>query len=225
MSFSEIMFYIAEMIGVVSFSAYGAIAAIDRRLDIFGVIILGATTACGGGIIRDLLLGRTPPVMFTHYEYVLVAAIVAVLVFLYAKFRGWSMVRNMWRIDRIMNILDAIGLGIFSVSGVQASIQCGYGESAFLSIFVGVMTGVGGGAIRDMMSCTIPGILYKRIYAVASLIGAALYYFFYNIGQDSPWIVLLCVIIIFTVRMLAPIYKWGLPVAYMPESDTKGGEY
>lgn len=226
MNFSEIMFYIAEMIGVVAFSAYGAMAAVERRLDIFGIIILGCTTACGGGVIRDIILHRTP-IMFISYEYVLVAAIVAVGVFLIAKFKGWMLLKNMWRIDRIMNILDAIGLGIFTVSGVQASIRCGFEENMFLSVFIGVLTGVGGGIVRDMLCGTIPGVLYKRIYAVASLIGAIIYYWLYQIGQDSPWFVLLAVIIIFTIRMLASIYKWSLPVAYMPESEEeyKGGEY
>lgn len=217
MDITDIIFYIAEMIGVIAFSAYGAMAAVERHLDLFGIVILGATTAVGGGVLRDVLLGQTPPIMFTNYEYVLVAVIVAVIVFLIARFKSWALVRNMWRIDRIMNMLDAVGLGIFTVTGVRASITAGYGHKAFLTIFVGVITGVGGGVLRDMMCGMIPMVLCKRIYAVASLAGAIVYYILYKTGNDAAWKVFTSVAIIFIIRILASIYRWSLPIADISE--------
>ena len=118
----QALFDIAEIVGTIAFAASGAMLAIDRELDLFGVIFLGVITAVGGGILRDMLLGILPPSAFIHSVYVAVAFVVSLAVFLYAELRGSRYWRQVGAIDRVVNLLDAVGLGIFSVVGVQTAI-------------------------------------------------------------------------------------------------------
>ena len=212
MLFSETFFYsAAELVGTLAFAASGAMLAIDRKLDLLGVIVLGITTALGGGTIRDLLLGVNPPRMFSNYYYVLSAAGMSIAVFLVEALLRDRFHKRREEVDRVMNLFDAIGLGIFTVTGIQVAVDLGYGGNAFLTIFVGVLTGVGGGILRDVMSREIPAVLHKHIYAVASVAGGICYYicFLTNFGGGVP--VLLAVAVVVTIRLLAAHYRWSLP--------------
>jgi stage II sporulation protein P len=146
--------------------------AVQKKMDIFGVMILGLTTAVGGGVIRDLILGITPPNMFRNPVYALVAFATAVVVFLPAVRRllNHSHVVH----DIILMVMDAVGLGAFTVVGVQVACESGQPYNLFLLIFVGTLTGVGGGVLRDVMACNTPYIFVKHFYATASIVGAAL---------------------------------------------------
>lgn len=156
-----------ELIGTVAFSISGAITAMKKNMDIFGVMILGLTTAVGGGIIRDLILGITPPATFRDPLYAATALITAILVFLPWVRRLFQRYRRAY--DLLMLAMDSIGLGIFTVIGVQAAFAQSGSYNLFLLTFVGVITGVGGGVLRDIMAGNTPYIFVKHIYACASL--------------------------------------------------------
>lgn len=206
----ETLFTALEAVGTVAFAVSGATAALQRKLDIFGVLLLGLTTALGGGCLRDLLLGKTPPVMFREPLYAIVALMTALIVFLLAWFCRGGFFGHMVLIDRINNVFDALGLGMFSVIGVQAGIAAGYAENVFLCLFLGLLTGVGGGVLRDMMSREIPMVLCRRVYAIASIAGGAAYFLLRDPAGESA-AVFAGVFTVFIIRMLATHYRWSLP--------------
>ena len=151
----------AEIIGTVAFAAAGAMIAIDRELDMFGVLFLGITAAVGGGISRDLFLGITPPGAFRNSVYVAVAAVTSLAVFLFAWLDQRQYTRHHGQMDRAINLLDAIGLGVFGVIGVESSIGMNHGGNMFLCVFTGMITGIGGGILRDVFCSTVPAVHRK----------------------------------------------------------------
>ena len=167
----EVLF-VLELIGAAAFAVSGAMAAIEKRADIFGVLFLAVTTALGGGVIRDVLIGRIPPVMFVSYWYLLISVAAALAVFIDAYLRSEKYKLHLDKLDAVNNIFDAIGLAVFTVSGMNAAMPVS--DNIILVLFVGMCTGVGGGMLRDVMTNTMPKVLRKRVYAVASLLGGGL---------------------------------------------------
>ena len=165
--------FILELIGTVAFSSSGAMIAIEKKMDIFGVNVLGATTAVGGGIMRDIILGLTPPGAFSHPVYVLVAALTSTILFViaYAKPTAFESRVKTDYYDKLMFWCDTAGLGIFTVVGIQAAVRAVGGENVFFFVFIGTLTGVGGGVLRDIMAGETPYILVKHIYACAAIAG------------------------------------------------------
>lgn len=211
MNYSEYVIFIMEILGTVSFASSGAMLAIQRQMDVFGVAILGVTTAVGGGLIRDLILGLNPPSMFRNSQYTFVAIITSLLLFavMYLRRQIFSGSFMIWY-DKLMMVCDTVGLGIFTVVGMNTAIEAGYGDNHFLLVFVGVLTGVGGGMMRDIMAGTMPYIFVKHVYAVASLAGALTFLFFY---QNVPKIagMLMGAGTVIVIRFLAAHYRWNLP--------------
>ena len=206
---TDVLFFLTELIGTIAFSISGAIHAIRRELDLFGVIFLGAITAIGGGVLRDILLGQIPPQAFLNYVYMLVAVVTAVIVFcvVYYKNRHQKPIQVMD--DRMLNLFDAAGLGIFSIIGVQNTMNAGFGENIFFCVFLGMTTGVGGGMLRDILSCTTPAVLRKHVYAIASLAGALCYYCLQSTFASVSIVASTTLVII--LRVLASHYRWTLP--------------
>lgn len=165
--------FILELIGTVAFASSGAMIAIEKKMDIFGVNVLGATTAVGGGIMRDIILGLTPPGGFSHPVYVLVAALTSTILFViaYAKPTAFESRVKTDYYDKLMFWCDTAGLGIFTVVGIQAAVRAVGGENVFFFVFIGTLTGVGGGVLRDIMAGETPYILVKHIYACAAIAG------------------------------------------------------
>ncbi len=215
----ELAFYILEIVGTIAFAVSGAMVAIERRLDLFGVVFLGVITAVGGGMIRDILIGSFPPKMFVNMEYVLISCCVSLVVFLAAFFAGHIYFQKVKLIDTVNNIFDAIGLGAFSVTGTRIGISAGYADNVFMCVFLGMLTGIGGGLLRDMMSRSIPFVLQKRIYAVAAIAGAGLYYLLYYFKVSDAAAIFSAVGAICLIRILATYYEWNLPVA-IPKKET-----
>ena len=150
---------VLELIGVAAFAVTGAMAAMEKGADGFGVLFLSLITALGGGVIRDLLLGVHPPRMFASFAYVALALGCGLVFFLGARLRREQYLRNAERIDRVVNVFDALGLAVFTVSGVKLSAEAfGMGNPLFLAM-MGMTTGVGGGMLRDMMIGVIPKVL------------------------------------------------------------------
>ena len=165
--------FILELIGTGAFASSGAMIAIEKKMDIFGVNVLGATTAVGGGIMRDIILGLTPPGAFSHPVYVLVAALTSTILFViaYAKPTAFESRVKTDYYDKLMFWCDTAGLGIFTVVGIQAAVRAVGGENVFFFVFIGTLTGVGGGVLRDIMAGETPYILVKHIYACAAIAG------------------------------------------------------
>ena len=201
---------ILEIIGTVAFAVSGAMTGLSKKMDIFGVVILGLTTAVGGGMIRDLVLGLTPPAMFTNPIYAAVAAVVAVIVFLPAV-RRWLTAYGRVR-EILMLVMDSLGLGVFTVVGIQRAYTATDHRGLFLLVFVGVVTGVGGGLLRDVMAGQTPYIFVKHVYASASIIGAILCAALWA-PLGATMAMILGASVILTIRLLAAHYHWSLPKA------------
>ena len=208
--------FILEIIGTVAFAVSGAIVAIEKEMDIFGVVILGTTTAVGGGIIRDLILGVTPPAAFRDPVYALLAIEVSLIVFFPKINRLFRRKNNI-----PLLIMDSLGLGVFTVVGVRAGMTS---DNLFLAVFVGVLTGVGGGVMRDLFAGNRPYIFIKHFYACASLIGATLTVALWTVDKDIAMVAGATLIIL--LRFLAARFRWSLPRAHaepeaLPPKDKK----
>ena len=214
MVFGEIFFSVLEVAGTISFAISGAMAALEKRVDLFGVIFLGATTALAGGIIRDVLIGKTPPSAFSNYRYMAIAAVTAAIVFLIAWLSKEHYEHNVDVVSAVNNIFDAAGLGAFTITGAKVAMGMGYMDNGFFVVFLAMVTGIGGGVLRDLMIGEIPFVLRKRIYAVASILGGIVYYQLVRYRADDMAAAFIGIGIVFGLRMLATIFKWNLPKAY-----------
>ncbi len=206
------MLSIFEILGTIAFAVSGAMTGLSKKMDILGVTILGVITSVGGGAIRDLILGMTPPATFKDPTYALLAIAVSIIIFI-------PMVRHFLfkqqRIyDIVMLIMDSIGLGAFTVVGIQVAYTADSSYNIFLLIFVGVVTGVGGGILRDVLSGNTPYIFVKHFYACASIIGSiACILLWKYLGQSVAIIGGAAIVII--LRLLAAHFRWSLPKADM----------
>lgn len=205
-------FFILESIGVIAFAVSGAMLAIDKEIDLFGVMFLALATSFGGGMLRDVLIGRTPS-FFTSHFHVACAIFTALAVFITAAILKNKYIKNEKNVEHVNNYFDAVGLGIFAVLGAKICIDAGY-DSALVSISLGMITSVGGGMIRDLCLGEIPFVLKKRIYAVASLVGASLYYILYKFTSLPEFIPLIVgVLAVVIIRVVATVFKLNMPKA------------
>lgn len=201
-----------DLIGVFVFALSGALAAVRSRLDIFGVVVVAAVTALGGGIVRDTLLGQNPPYSLRHWPYLAVPICAAALVF------RWH--PQVARARKLVLVMDAAGLGLFTVTATQMSLDSGLGVVAACTI--GLVTGIGGGVIRDVLLRQIPVVLQREIYAVAALIGAALVCLGRAVHQlHAPWLIATAMVV-FAVRIVALLRHWSAPTARNLEDQVGG---
>ena len=207
----EYMLNILDMIGTVAFAISGAMTAIRKRMDILGVMILGMVTAVGGGMIRDIVLGIRPPQAFKEPVYALSALFVSAVIFIYIRIRakGYQRISGI-RFQQILMAADTLGLGVFTVVGVKAAFLGNAEINYFFAVFLGTITGVGGGLLRDMMAGDKPYIFVKHVYACASIAGALICALLWeNAGEQIAMLSGAgCVIV---MRFLAIRYKWNLP--------------
>jgi uncharacterized membrane protein YeiH len=206
-----------EWIGTISFAASGTLVAVGCGLDLFGVVTVGTITAVGGGIMRDLLIGNIPPKIFSNPLILLVAALTSLLVFTVAYFRRKRFQKFRQRIEMVNIFFDALGLAAFSITGVETACLSSFGDNFILVITLGVITGVGGGVLRDVLVNEKPYILVRHIYAIVSILGSCIYYLLsvtlgYKVSATF-------VVVIFTVlmRLLAAKFRWRLPKIELDE--------
>ena len=197
---------VGEMVGTVAFAASGALAAVRRNLDIVGIVFLAATTALGGGMIRDVLVGNTPPTAFTDLRYLAAAAATGLLIFF------WHPPQRLtrWPLD----VTDAIGLGLFVVTGT--AVGYAWGVPAPAAALLGVTTGVGGGVIRDFLSGQVPAILRtdEPLYAIPAFGGAVLTATLMYFDWYRPWMGLLCAAAVIVTRLASIRFGWRGPRPY-----------
>jgi uncharacterized membrane protein YeiH len=205
---------IADLVGVAVFAASGASAGVAKRLDLFGVIFVGFVAALGGGIIRDLVIDVMPPLAFEDWRYPAVAAAVATATF-------W-LHPQLARLRRTVLVLDAAGLGLFTVTGTLKALEAGV--PAVGACLIGLLVGIGGGLGRDLLTGEIPVVLRREIYAVAALGGAVVVVALERAETHHNVVLLVPAALIFGVRLVALLRKWSAPLASGIRSGERGDE-
>ena len=197
--------------GTLSFAISGALVAIRRRMDLFGVAVLAIVTATGGGILRDLVIGHLPPQAFIDPLYVAIAAGAGLVCFLVMFIHPRLPQRVATAYDMMMFAFDTVGVAAFTVDGVAIALVSGYRENLFLTVFLGVTTGVGGGMIRDVLASRVPEVLQKHVYALASIFGAVVAGVIIRCGADDQIGIICGFASIVLLRILAARFRWNLP--------------
>ena len=209
----QLIITIIETVGTIAFAISGVLTAMERRLDLFGAFVLAGTTAVGGGIIRDLILGRTPPLAFSDPYYVTIAFLTACILLLIVRLLlGKAAEGRRFNFLKVLNVCDAMGLGIFSVLGADAAAQCGLESNLFLTVFVGVVTGVGGGVLRDLLAGRAPVIMRRDLYALCSIAGPLLFCWLRNLIPLTT-AMLVCAGFICIFRLIMIKRKATLPLS------------
>ncbi len=204
----EAVIQILDLIGTAVFAITGALAAGRKRMDIFGVVVLGFVTALGGGTIRDLILGVHPVFWISDTRYLAVCVIAGIATFVIAQ---------RWKFpSKALMYADGVGLAVFTVIGFQKGFQVTHSYS--IAIVMGVTTGVAGGIIRDVLSGEIPLILRREIYASASLSGAGLLVLMSYLQLPEPYSFSAAVLAILVVRIAALRWDLALP-HFRPEKN------
>ena len=201
---------VLELIGTVAFAASGALTAIKKHMDLLGIMVLGVVTATGGGILRDVILGITPPLAFRDPLCALVAIGTSILLFI--PWLRHHLTHNQRLFDAVLLVMDSLGLGVFTVMGIWNALAFSPDRSTFLLVFVGVLTGVGGGILRDILAGNTPYILVKHIYACASLVGAlSCALLWRHLPEYAAMLIAMSLVLI--IRILAAVFRWNLPRA------------
>jgi len=194
---------VLDLLGVFVFAVSGAALAVEKRLDLFGIVVLSVVTALGGGLVRDVLLGDTPPVALRESRYLVVALVAGVVVFV-----GSTRVHL---VARFFTVFDAAGLGLFVATGTAKALHAGLG--AVPAITLGCLTGIGGGIVRDVLVAEVPVVLRRELYAVPAILGAAVVTTGDGLRADAAATAVVAAVVIFSVRMLAVWRDWHFPVA------------
>lgn len=190
--------------GTFVFAISGAVAAVNRRLDIFGILVISFVTGNFGGITRDLLIGAVPPAALTDARYLLVSVLAGVIIFFW--YAG---------VDRLRSpvlLFDAAGLSFFAVAGAQKAME--FGLSPVMSALLGMLTGIGGGMTRDVLLAEIPHVLRSDLYAVAALVGASIVVIGDLLGFSYGVSALAGGVLCFGLRFMAIRHGWHLPVSH-----------
>jgi len=195
--------YFLDLLGTAAFAASGALAGVQRRMDLLGVVVLGLVTAVGGGTIRDILLGSVPPFCFTDENYLYLSIVVGLFIFYFHHSLDF--------LHRPLLYFDALGLATFLVIGTGKALK--YEAGFLVAVMMGVMTATAGGVVRDVLSDQVPFILQKEIYATACIFGGILYWFLYQLGLNESLIAVIAAIFVFVIRVIAIHRHWSLPVA------------
>ena len=213
---TDIMLFM-EILGTIAFSISGAIEAMKKKMDLLGVLVLGLVTAVGGGIVRDMIIGHLPPASFRDPTYALLALATAFIAFvagMILSMKHESPRSALW--NRILLLSDAFGLGAFTVLGIQGVQTQMDKPSIALLLFVGVITGVGGGLLRDIFAGNVPYIFRKHVYATASIAGACAYLLLQQTGYRG-FAAIASLLLVVTLRVLAAHFQWNLPRVELPE--------
>jgi uncharacterized membrane protein YeiH len=195
------LLYLLELFGVAVFAVSGALAAARKNMDLFGIIVIAAVTAIGGGTLRDVLLDRHPIFWFQNTTYLPVIIAAAVFTVIYTRYRDVPL--------KALLVADAFGLALFTVSGAKIAEQLGM--PGIIVVFMAALTGTAGGMLRDVLCAEVPLILRREIYATASIAGAIVYVAGQAAGLDSAVVALAAMVLVFALRMAAIFLGWHMP--------------
>ena len=192
-----------DLLGIFVFALSGALLGVRIRFDIVGVMVLGAVTGLGGGIVRDVLIGAIPPASFTDWRYLAVPLLAGLVAFRFHP--------DLVRIERYINWSDALGLGLFSVLGTQKALVVGL--DPIPAVLMGILTGVGGGVLRDLLANRMPIVLREDVYALPSLAGSLVVVIVWELGVFRPWVLIPAAALCTVLRLLAIRFRWSAPRA------------
>lgn len=201
----ETFVHILDLGGTFVFAISGAVAAVNRRLDIFGILVLSFVAGNFGGITRDVLIGAVPPAALTDGRYLLVSVLAGLVTFF--SYAGVDKLRTP------VLAFDAVGLSFFAVAGAQKAIE--FGLSPVMAALLGMLTGIGGGMMRDVLLTEIPQVLRSDLYAVAALAGASLVVIGHVLGVSYGISALAGALLCLGLRFMAIRYGWHLPIAHL----------
>ena len=197
---------VLDLMGTFVFALSGAVAGVKQRLDIFGVLVVSFAAASAGGILRDLLIDSVPPAAIRDWRYMAASVVAGLLTFIFfPRSQRSSRVRN------FVLLFDAAGLGLFAVTGTQKAL--GYGLNPVVAPLLGMLTGIGGGMLRDVLVAEIPNVLRADLYAVAALAGAVVVVIGHQLNIAPTVAAVLGAVICFGLRLVAIRRGWQLPVA------------
>ncbi|WP_420750857.1 trimeric intracellular cation channel family protein [Rhodococcus sp. O3] len=200
---------ILELVGIVAFAMSGALVGVVKRLDLFGVFLVGVFTAVGGGIVRDLLLDIHPPSSLSNWRYLGSAFAASILVF--------YMHTVVSKLNREILVLDALGMGLFATTGATIAIEAG--AQPLAAALIGATSAIGGGILRDVLVNEVPLLLQRDLYAIPALLGSAVLVAAHELGVGQNVALVLGTVLATGLRLLALWRGWSLPQARMPRED------
>ncbi len=201
------LFNVLDLLGTIAFAISGALSAMNRRLDLFGIFIIAFVTAIGGGTVRDILIGNTPVTWMENIIYIYLIGFVTILAIIFRKYLD--------HLKKSLFLFDTIGLGIFTITGVEIGIQNDL--NPIISITLGAMTGTFGGVIRDILCNEIPVIFRKEIYATACIVGGLAFLIFFELGMAQDVIYLITSLTVILIRLMAVKFHISLPSFHLSE--------
>ena len=214
---NSLVMMLIENIGIIAFAISGAVVAAKKDMDIFGINLLALVTATGGGLIRDIIIDNIPPAMFVNPAYTVITLITANIAFVIMYFKR-PMPKAVTPVyDTLIFWLDTLGLAAFTVDGAFTGIRSPYGDNLFMVAFVGIVTGIGGGIIRDVFADNIPAVLVKHVYAIACIAGAIVLVILWKYTGNELVSSLAGFFTIVVIRFLAMHFKWNLPTVHLGE--------
>lgn len=208
----ETFVHILDLGGTFVFAISGAVAAVNRRLDIFGILVLSFVAGNFGGITRDVLIGAVPPAALSDERYLAVSVLAGLITFF--SYAGVN------KLHTPVLLFDAVGLAFFAVAGAQKAIE--FGLSPIMSALLGMLTGIGGGMMRDVLLTEIPQVLRSDLYAVAALVGAAIVVIGDMLGLPYAASALVGGALCFGLRFMAIRHGWHLPIAHLSAQKRAG---
>ncbi|MCX7034940.1 MAG: trimeric intracellular cation channel family protein [Arenimonas sp.] len=203
----DLILIILDLVGTFVFALSGALVGVRHRLDLFGVLVLSFVAANGGGVMRDTMIGATPPAALQDWRYVAISIAAGLLTF----WRAGAIER--WR--NPVQSLDAVGLGVFAVAGALKAQAFGLGPVG--AMLLGMLTGIGGGMLRDVLVAQVPTVLKAELYAIAALAGAGVVVMGTALSLPVAWVVVAGVVACTGLRLFAIRRGWALPLARPPE--------
>jgi len=199
----KLLVLLLDLAGTFVFALSGATAGVRRRLDLFGVLVLSFVAANSGGILRDLLIGAVPPASISDWRYLGVSVLAGVVTFLWAP--------SIERLNNPVRLFDAAGLALFAVVGANKALA--FGLNPVMAALLGMLSGIGGGIVRDVLLAEVPLVLRADLYAVAALVGASVVVAGTSLGLAPSATMIAGAGLCFGLRLLALRFGWGLPVA------------
>lgn len=205
------IFNILDLLGTIAFAISGALAAMNRRLDLFGIFIIAFVTAIGGGTLRDILIGETPVMWMENTSYIYFIGAVTILTILFRN--------KIYHLKKSLFLFDTIGLGVFTITGVETGIR--HDLDPIVCIALGAMTGTFGGVLRDILCNEIPVIFRREIYATASITGGLAFVVLYSMGMPLDFIYVITSLAIILIRLIVVKYEIALPTFYISSKRSR----
>ena len=196
--------FIIDILGTFSFAVSGAFLAMEKKLDPFGVLVIAFVTAIGGGTLRDMMIGNLPVSWLTNSTATIVIFSAAIATMLFGRY--------LRHLTTALFLFDALGLGLFTIVGVKMGIAKDF--SPGVCIALGTITACFGGVVRDVLLNNIPLLFRKEIYALACIAGGLVYFLLRNLQMDADIVTIICILLVFTIRVVAVRFKLSLPRFY-----------